>query len=159
MKRPWRSEAWCLSIGLPAMDITFNFGLEPIKYATSPLRLVCSDQNISKCSILSAISLPLLSVAPVSEMRKLFNLGIPLMRNYIPISPILFPLISNYSKKLRLLAMIRQEREVRRLLRISTPFRFLNADIRGISRITSESFMFILFSYAVFVILVSCMRL
>lgn len=159
MKRPCRSEAWCLSIGLPAIDITFSLGLEPIRYATSPLRLVCYDQNISRYSIFSAINLPLLSVAPVSEIRKLFNLVIPEIRNYIPSSPILFPLISNYSRKLRLLAMIRQEREVRRLLRIYTPLRFLNAEILGISRITSESFILILFSYAVFVILVSCMRL
>ena len=159
MNKPWRSEAWCLSIGLPAMDITLSFGLEPIKYATSPLRLVCSDQNISKHYIFCAMSLPLLSVAPVSEMRKLFNLGMPLIRNYIPSSPILLPLTSNYSKKLRLFAMTLQEREVRRLLRIYTPFRFLNAEILGIYRITSESFMLMLFSYAVLVIFVSCMRL
>lgn len=99
------------SIGFPIKDKTLNFGFYAILRATLLHILVCSDQNISKSFNLLTTSNPAKSVAKVSDMNKDFKFGMPCMSFMIPLSVILFPLISTDNKKGILLAMMLHVRQ------------------------------------------------
>lgn len=132
------------SKGLPTKDNTLSLGFCAIFKATLLEILVCYDQNIYNSGSLSATSSPLRSVARVSEMKKDFIFGIPRISFRIPLSLILFPLISTETKKGMLLAITLQVRHDILLFRISNSFRFLKLESLGICSITSLSEMFLL---------------
>ncbi len=113
------------SIGFPTSDNTFIFGFYAIFNATSFVIFVCYDQNIYKSFNFSATSNPVKSVASVSEIKNDFIFEMLFINFMIPLSLILFPLMSTETKNGILFAIKLQERHEILLFLISNYLRFL----------------------------------
>ena len=113
------------SMGFPTNDSTLILGFYAIFKATSFVIFVCSDQNISSSFNLLTTYNPVKSVAKVSDMKKDFSLGMPWINFIMPLSLILFPLISTETKNGILFAIKLQERPEILLFLISNYLKFL----------------------------------
>lgn len=148
---------WVSLIGLPIKDNNLSFGFCDILVHDSPVIRLCSAQSVSNYGKLAIINSPVLSLIPVSEIYKLFNLLMLTTIFFIPSSPTLFPLISIIVKKLIWFAISEQLRAVILLFLISSYLMLLKVEMIGTCLIISWSVMWRLFNWRVFVLVVILM--